>query len=156
MNPAKLFATMGRTAIGRRLFTAAICRRAPYFGSMSPLITALVPGRCEVLLKKRRKVQNHIGTVHVIAVCNACEMAMGVLMESTVPAQLRWIPKGMTTRYLKKAGTDLKAVASFDPDGFPQAGGDVVVPCVVTDTNGVVVLEADITVYISPKPPKTS
>jgi acyl-coenzyme A thioesterase PaaI-like protein len=154
MNPAKLFATMGGTALGRRAFTAVICRRAPYFGSMSPLITALVPGRCEVLLKKRRKVQNHIGTVHVIAVCNACEMAMGVLMESTTPKHLRWIPKGMTTRYLKKAATDLTAVATFDPQGFPETGGDIVVPCVVTDTKGVVVLEADILVYISRKPPK--
>lgn len=154
MNPAKLFATMGRTALGRRAFTAVICRKAPYFASMSPLITALEIGRCEVLLKKRRKVQNHIGTVHVIAVCNACEMAMGVLMEATVPKHLRWIPKGMTTRYLKKAGTDLRAVATFPADGFPEAGGDIVVPCVVTDTKGVVVLEADILVYISPKPAK--
>jgi hypothetical protein len=60
----------------------------------------------------------------------------------------------MTTRYLKKAATDLTAVATFDPQGFPETGGDIVVPCVVTDTKGVVVLEADILVYISRKPPK--
>jgi len=155
MNLAKAFARIGGSAVGRRLFTLAVCRRAPYFASMSPLITALRPGYCEVFLKKRRKVENHIGTVHVIAVCNACEMAMGVLMEASVPKNLRWIPKGMTTRYLKKTPTDLRAIAEFDTANFPQENEDIIVPCRVLDTDGVVVIEVDIQVYISQRPAKT-
>jgi Domain of unknown function (DUF4442) len=32
-------------------------------------------------------------TVHAIASCNAAEVAMGMLMEATVPRSHRWIPK---------------------------------------------------------------
>jgi len=153
MNILNLYTALGGTAPGRRLFTAIVCRRAPYFSSISPLIEELRSGYCRVRLKKRRRVQNHIGTVHVIAAVNACEMAMGVLMEATVPKHLRWIPKAMTTRYLKKAATDLQATAEFDPANFPSSAEDVIVPCRVTDRSGELVLEADITVFISPKPP---
>jgi hypothetical protein len=48
-------------------------------------------------------VHNHLHTVHAIASCNAAEMAMGMLMEATVPTTHRWIPKAMTVQYLQKA-----------------------------------------------------
>jgi len=57
-------------------------------------------------------VLNHIGTVHAIAMCNMAELAGGTMTEVTVPATHRWIPKGMTVEYLKKAETDLIAIAS--------------------------------------------
>lgn len=51
------------------------------------------PNHCEVVIPKRRSVQNHIGTVHAIAMCNGLEMAMGGLAESTIPpSSKRWIP----------------------------------------------------------------
>ena len=45
--------------------------------------------------------------------CNMAELAAGIMSEATVPASHRWIPKGMTVEYLKKAGTDLRAVAAW-------------------------------------------
>ncbi len=80
---------------GRWLFTRTICRRAPYFGTISPRIHELAPGLCRVSMKKRRGVENHIGTVHALAMGNLCELAAGVLMEATTPHDMRWIPKGM-------------------------------------------------------------
>jgi hypothetical protein len=44
-------------------------------------------------------VYNHLHTVHAIASCNAAEIAMGMMMEATVPTSHRWIPKAMTVRY---------------------------------------------------------
>jgi len=150
-SPLMLFKAMSRLPLGRELFTRGVCRTAPYFGSIRPLVVDLRVGRCEAQLKKRRSVQNHIGTVHAIAMCNLCELVGGLLIESTLPSQLRWIPKGMTVRYLRKAATDLNAVLEWNPNLADDFRGDVVLPVQVFDRNAALVMEADITMYVSPR-----
>lgn len=137
--------------LGRKLFSRAVCMKAPYFGSIRPTIEAFEPGLVEVSFAKRRAVQNHIGTVHAIAMCNACELAGGMATEISIPKDMRWIPKGMTVQYLKKAETDLRAVARITPE--PQSGPayELVVPVDVQDASGQVVMHADITMWVSPK-----
>ena len=149
--PADLFAKFRRYPLGARLFTAAVCRRAPYFASISPLFLELRPGLAEVQVRNRRKVHNHLGTVNAIAMCAMCELAAGTMIDSSLPKGLRWIPRGMSVRYLKKADTDLVAHAELaEPiaDGFQ---GDLVVPARVRNDAGEIVMEADITMYVSPK-----
>ena len=149
--PAQLFQSFSRYPLGARLFSFAVTRRAPYFASISPLVRELRPGRCEIFVRKHRAVHNHIGTVHAIALCNMCELAGGLMIDSSLPRELRWIPRGMTVRYLKKAETDMSAVVESDLDFPPDFQGDVVLPVKVRDTAGQVVMEADITMYVSPK-----
>ena len=136
--------------VGPRLVATAVSLVAPYFGSISPEVTLLQPGRCDVRVRNRRAVRNHIGTVHAIAMCNMCELAAGMAIEASLDPALRWIPKGMTVRYLKKAETDLLASAELQS---PKADfvGDVVVPVKVRDLHGETVMEADITMYVTPK-----
>ncbi len=149
--PAQLFQSFSRYPLGVQLFSRAVTLRAPYFASISPLVRELRPGRCEVLVRKRRAVHNHIGTVHAIALCNMCELAGGLLIDSSLPRELRWIPRGMTVRYLKKAETDMSAVAECALDLPADFRGDLVLPVVVRDSAGQAVMEADITMYVSPK-----
>ncbi len=153
MNAALLFSKLSKYPFGKNVFSKMAARRAPYFKSISPFVQELTETSCIIILKKRRNVLNHIGTVHAIAACNACEMAFGFTMEAGLPKHLRWIPKGMTVRYLKKCATDLTANCQF-PQIKTLTPGDHIVPVVVTDTNGQIVLEADITVYVSEKPSK--
>ena len=85
----------------------------------------------EVTVPLRRSTQNHIGTVHAIAVCNGLEAAMGLLAEATVPPGMRWLPKGMDVEYLAKADSEVTCVAestTADWDGAPD------VPVTVTAT----------------------
>lgn len=150
--PAQLFEKFRRYPLGARLFSAAVCRRAPYFASVSPRFVELRPGLAEVFVRNRRKVHNHLGTVNAIAMCAMCELAAGTMIDSSLPKGLRWIPRGMTVRYLKKADTDLLARAALaEPigEGFQ---GDVVVPARVHNTGGEIVMEADIVMYVSAKP----
>ena len=65
--------------------------------------------------------------MHAIASCNAAEVAMGMLMEATVPRTHRWIPKAMNVQYLGKATTSLRARAELDPPDFTQIvdGADI-------------------------------
>ena len=74
--------------------------------------------RAELTIRKRRRVQNHLGTVHVIAICNGLEAAMGALAEATIPAHRRWIPRGMEVEYAAKATTDITCVADHRPGGL--------------------------------------
>src|SRR3546814_8551637 len=41
-------------------------------------------------------------SVHAIALCNAAELAGGMMTEVSIPSGARWIPKGMTVEYLAK------------------------------------------------------
>lgn len=93
---------------GSRLFSAAAMIRVPYFASIVPHVRRMEPGYAEVTVPKWFFVYNHFGTVHAIASCNAAELAMGMLMEATVPTTHRWIPKAMTVQYLDKATTSLR------------------------------------------------
>jgi Domain of unknown function (DUF4442) len=88
--------------------------------------------------------------VHPIASCNAAEVAMGMLMEATVPRSHRWIPKAINAEpVLEKATTSLRARAELDPPDFTD-GVELVVPVTVTDRSGTEVVHADITTWVTP------
>lgn len=139
---------------GKWLFSQAISRRAPYFSTIKPRFVELRPGYCEVRSKKRHAVQNHIATFHAIAMCNLAEATGGLLTEVTVPSDThRWIPKGMTVEYLKKAETDLRAVAQLQPLPVFGAAQDLPVTVNVYDLRDQLVFRAVINMWVSPKKP---
>lgn len=147
MNALKMYNKITQLPAGNWLFSRAVCFVAPYFGSIKPRFDELRPNFCQVSIKKRRSVQNHIGTVHAIAMCNMAELAGGTMTDISVPKGARWIPAGMTVKYVKKAKTNLIAVA--DGTGLDwTVNGDVTVPVVVKDTHGETVFTADITMNI--------
>ncbi len=143
-----------RWPFGRRLFSAFAARQAPYFSSVSPIVNALEPNRCEILVRKRRRVQNHIGTMHIIAIANGLEMAMGFMAEASIPAHLRWIPKGMELQYPNKGETDIRCTATVPEDGWKV--GDLAVTVEAIDTAGTPVVVGTINLWITEKPVKTS
>ena len=135
---------------GQYLFSRAFAARAPYFKSIKPYVVHLEPNFCQIRLRKRKAVQNHIGTVHAIAVCNALEMAMGGMAEASIPKHLRWLPKGMDVNYLAKSTTDLIAEARVEPEQWQP--GDLAVKVRALDAAGTVVVEGIIRLWVSEKP----
>jgi len=107
-----LWQRLSRRPLGKWLFSRAVCFKAPYFGTISPRIVRLEHGRCEAVIPDRRRVHNHIGTVHAIALCNLAELTAGVMTDASLPPGMRWIPKGMSVQYLKKASGPLRGVAT--------------------------------------------
>ena len=138
--------------VGKRAFSFAFSQKAPYFGTVRPRFTDLRPNRAELVIRKRRKVQNHIGTVHVIAICNGLEAAMGALAEATVPGHKRWIPKGMDVSYTAKATSDITCIAETDPEQW--AGDDPDVPVRVRGVreDGTIVVQGVIRLWVTEKP----
>lgn len=135
---------------GRKIFSAMFARKAPYFKTIKPLITELKPNFCQLTFKKRKAVQNHIGTVHAIAVCNGMEMAMGALAEASIPKHLRWLPKGMNVQYLAKTESDVTIEASSSESTWQP--GDQPISVEAKRSDGTVVAAGHITIYVSEKP----
>ncbi|MGF1701372.1 DUF4442 domain-containing protein [Photobacterium makurazakiensis] len=143
----KIYKQLTRLPFGNGIFSFVVCRLAPYFGSIKPKVTELKPGYAEVTIKKRRRVTNHLNTVHAIAMCNMAELAGGMMTDVSVPIKSRWIPVGMTVEYLKKAKTDLTAQALGDNIDWATEG-DKLVPVEILDKDGNIVFRAEITMNV--------
>jgi acyl-coenzyme A thioesterase PaaI-like protein len=153
--PTKVMALYQRVTklpFGNKIFSMMVARMAPYFGTIKPLITELKPHYCQCLVTKRNAVHNHIKTVHVIAICNGLEMAMGVMAEASIPSHLRWIPKGMSLDYTAKAGSDIRCVAKVSPEQWQP--GDLLVEVTAYDDNDIVVVKGHIKLWVSEKAKK--
>ena len=135
---------------GKHFFSFYAARMSPYFSSISPLVEELDPGYCEVFIKKRGKLLNHIGTVHVIAIANGLEMAMGFMAEASIPKNLRWIPKGMDIQYVGKAGSDIRCFAKLEPNEWRV--GDLPVKVEALDSDNQIVVQGTINLWITEKP----
>ncbi|AKC86142.1 hotdog fold domain-containing protein [Pseudoxanthomonas suwonensis] len=152
-----LYRKLQRWPGGDRLFSRAVCFKAPYFASIAPRIVRLEPGRCEATIRHRRRVSNHLGTVHAIALCNLAELVAGVMTDASLPASMRWIPRGMTVEYLKKATGPMHAVATPDVPLVESAEGyDLPVGVVVRDRSGDTVFRARIAMWVSPRPARAA
>ena len=141
--------------VGERLFSLAFAQKAPYFWSIRPRFTVIEPNHAELVIPKRRAVQNHLGTVHAIALCNGLEAAMGALAESTIPSHRRWIPKGMEVSYTAKATSDITCIAETDPAQWTGDDPDLPVRVKGIRDDGTVVIEGLIHLYVTEKPTKS-
>lgn len=137
---------------GAWLFGCLVCRKAPYFASIAPRIATLRAGHGEATMRHRRAVTNHLGTVHAIALCNLAELIGGLTTDVSIPASMRWIPKGMTVEYLKKAVGTMHATATLAVQPFAsEAGYALPVDVVIRDPAGDAVFRAQIAMWVSPR-----
>jgi acyl-coenzyme A thioesterase PaaI-like protein len=146
-----LWRRAGRLPAGDRLFSRLFARRAPYFGSIRPRFTVIEPNHAELVIPDRRRVHNHLGTVHAIALCNGLEAAMGALAEASIPRDRRWIPKGMQVSYPAKATSDITCVAETDPAAWTGDDPDVPVRVRGLRDDGTVVVEGVISLWVTPR-----
>ena len=138
--------------LGSRVFSLAFSQKAPYFASIRPIFTVIEPDRAELVIRNRRRVRNHIGTVHAIALCNGLEAAMGALAEATIPRGRRWIPKGMEVAYTAKASSDITCIAETDPAQWTAPlgeGYDLPVRVRGVRVDGTVVVEGEIRLWVT-------
>ncbi|WP_243056554.1 hotdog fold domain-containing protein [Nocardioides sp. SR21] len=140
-----------RLPLGDRVFSLLFAQKAPYFASIRPRFTVVEPNRVELLIPKRRRVHNHLKTVHAIALCNGLEAAMGALAEVTIPADKRWIPKGMDVSYTAKASGDVTCVAETDAAQWTADEPDLPVRVRGELADGTVVIEGIIRLWVTPR-----
>ncbi len=152
MKVLSLYRQVTRLPQGDLIFSRLFTLKAPYFGTVRPRFVQLRPNYAELTIRKRRAVHNHIKTVHVIAICNGLEAAMGALAEASVPRDKRWIPKGMEVAYTAKALSDITCIAETDPEQWTGADPDVPVRVRGVRADGTTVVEGVIRLWVTQRP----
>lgn len=94
---------------GRRLFSLAVGRAAPYTSTINARVEELRRGHAEVVLKDRPGVRNHLKSVHAVALVNLAELTGNVALAYSMPDDARFIVAGLSIDYVKKARGTIRA-----------------------------------------------
>ncbi|MCJ8270721.1 MAG: DUF4442 domain-containing protein [Psychrosphaera sp.] len=111
-----------------------------FAGTAKIRIDALQFNTSRLTLKNRRRVQNHIGSVHAAATALLGESATGFLIGLHIPDDKIPLLKSMHVDYVKRSVGDLVAVATVTPEQIEAmrntVKGDVTVQVTITDEKG--------------------
>ena len=137
---------------GKRVFGYLLGRMIPYTGSIKPDVVSLKPGYAEVRLKDRKRVRNHLKSVHAVALMNLGELATGLAMNSALSGNLRGIVTRLSMDYMKKARGPLIAECQCDiPGRYTEA--EYQVEGIIRDEVGDIVAVCSATWLVGPKIP---
>ena len=132
------WARLHRLPGGHWLFARILSFAIPYTGTVKPEVQQIEPGFARVRIQDRRRLRNHLDSIHAIALANVGELAGGLAMTATLPSTVRGILIGLRVQYDKKARGTLIAECRCNVPPVSETT-DYEVVTRITDADGDVV-----------------
>ncbi len=111
-----------RLPFGRAIVSRIVGFAAPYAAGIGARIESLESGRARVSIPDRRKVRNHLKSIHAMAMANLAELTANMAVLYSLPVDMRMIVTDFAIRYEKKARGPLTAVCEAPSLLQPVAG----------------------------------
>lgn len=145
----RLWARLAPMPFGTVFFSRLFGWVVPYSGTVRPHILELSPGRARISFDDRRRVRNHLASVHAIALANLGEMTTGLALGFGLAADQRSIILRLSVEYLKKARGTITGTCDAPPV-TPGETKDYDVVCLLTNEAGELVARAIATWRVGP------
>lgn len=112
----------------------------PFVGTSGLIYEEITSERVVVSVRNKRKVQNHIKSVHAAAMALLAETASGFVVGANLPDDKMPLIKTLHVDYTRRSSGDLRAVATLSPAQIAlirsEPKGEVLVPVTLTDATG--------------------
>lgn len=101
----------------KRALSTFFGQMVPFTGTTGIRVEVLEPGRCIISLANKRRVQNHIGSVHAVASLLIAESATGFLVGLNLPDSRVPVIKTINGEFVKRAAKgEMRVVAHLSPE----------------------------------------
>jgi uncharacterized protein (TIGR00369 family) len=136
---------------GRLLYSRFLATAIPYAASVDARVVELEKGFGKVELHDERRVRNHLGSLHAMALAHVAELAGNAALAYSLPEGMRFIVTEFSMRYLKKAHGTISATCRC-PVSFTNERQEIELKVELHDSQANLVAEVSQKVLIGPMP----